>query len=373
MTDSSARCEVVTTDATHRLVIAGDWQLHGQIPDAQACIGRLPEGQPASLVTEGLGEWDSSLPAFLLRLQRESEARGIALDASALPERLARLFALAVAVPPTTQACAGEERRLFAQVGHLALDSWHNLPRNAAFAGEIALSLMRLVRGKAQMRSRDLWLQIDLVGPRALPIVSLISFLVGTILAYMGAVQLAQFGAQIYIADLVAIGMTREIGALMTGIILAGRTGAAFAAQIGSMQAGEEVDALTTLGISPIDHLVLPRMLALVIMTPLLTLYAGFVGILAGLLVANTVFNVGIAEYWYETLSVMTFAHISVGLVKGAVYGALVAFAGCLRGIHCGRSAQSVGDAATSAVVTGILLITIFASVLTVIFQKLGI
>jgi phospholipid/cholesterol/gamma-HCH transport system permease protein len=200
-----------------------------------------------------------------------------------------------------------------------------------------------------------------------------ISFLVGLILAYLGADQLRLVGAQIFIADLVAIGMVREIGALMTGIIIAGRTGAAFAAQLGTMQVNEETDALLTLGIPPVDYLVLPRILALMLMVPLLTLYASFVGMLAGMLISNIIFDIGVFEYYNETLRALELKHFYVGLSKGVVYGAVVAYSGCLRGIQCGRSAEAVGEAATSAVVTGILLITISASILTVIYYQLGI
>ncbi len=155
------------------------------------------------------------------------------------------------------------------------------------------------------------------VGPNALPIVSIISFLVGLIVAYMGAVQLAQFGAQIYIADLVAIGMVREMGALMTGIIMAGRTGAAFAAQLGTMQVNEEIDAFKTMGIAPMDFLVLPRMLALILMMPLLTLYSGIVGMLAGLTVAVSVFDISVFEYYQETVRALDLRQFAVGHQQG--------------------------------------------------------
>jgi len=234
-------------------------------------------------------------------------------------------------------------------------------------------ALARGVRGKARYRRSDLWFTVQQVGPDALPIVTLISFLVGVILAYMGALQLVQFGAEIYIADLVAIGMVRELGALMTGIILAGRSGAAFAAQIGTMQVNEEVDALRTLGISPVDFLVLPRLLALVLMMPLLTIYSGVAGVLAGLFVSTTVMGIDGFEYIQQTLRALSFDHFIVGVSKGTVYGVLVALAGCLRGMQCGRSAQAVGEATTSAVVTSILWIVIAASVLTVLYQHLGI
>ncbi len=180
-------------------------------------------------------------------------------------------------------------------------------------------------------------------------------------------------GAQIYIADLVAIGMVREIGALMTGIIIAGRTGSSFAAKLGTMQVNEEIDAFKTLGISPIDFLVLPRILALMLMVPLLTLYSGFVGMLAGLLISTSIFDISMFEYYHETLIALEIKHFIVGLTKGSVYGAMVAYAGCLRGMQCGRSAEAVGEAATSAVVTSILLITISASILTILFYQLDI
>ena len=227
--------------------------------------------------------------------------------------------------------------------------------------------------GRAQHRKSEVYYFLEETGPRALPIVSLISFLVGTILAYMGAAQLAMFGAQVYIADLVGIGMVREVAALMTGIILAGRTGASFAAQLGTMQVNEEVDALRTLGIPTTDFLVLPRFIALVVMAPLLTLYAGIVGVLAGGLIAVTVYDVGIAAYYFRSLEALSLTHFLVGMFKGSVYAALVAFAGCLCGMRCTRSTQGVGEATTSAVVLGILLITISASLLTIMFQKLGI
>jgi phospholipid/cholesterol/gamma-HCH transport system permease protein len=216
-------------------------------------------------------------------------------------------------------------------------------------------------------------LEIEEVGPRALPIVSVISFLVGLILAYLGADQLRLVGAQIFIADLVAIGMVREVGALMTGIIIAGRTGAAFAAQLGTMQVNEEIDAYQTLGIPPVDLLVLPRILALMLMVPLLTLYSGFIGMLAGMLIAVTIFDIGMFEYYHETLRALELKHFLVGLSKGTVYGAMIAYAGCLRGMQCGRSAEAVGRAATSAVVTAILLITIAASIMTIVYYQLDI
>ncbi|MFH0343177.1 MAG: MlaE family ABC transporter permease, partial [Chromatiales bacterium] len=210
-------------------------------------------------------------------------------------------------------------------------------------------------------------------GAQALPIVSLISFLVGLILAFVGAVQLEQFGAQIYVANLVGIAMAREMGAMMTGIVIAGRTGAAFAAQLGTMMVNEEIDALTTTGLPPMEFLVLPRMLALMLMVPLLCLYADLMGILGGALIGVSMLDLGIVEYYNQTRAALDLSTFLLGLIKAAIFGVLVALAGCLRGMQCGRSASAVGEAATSAVVTGIVWIIVSDAILTVLYQVLGV
>lgn len=357
------------------IVLGGRWRIDQDLPSADTLNARLAApvrrlGFDASEITD----WDSGLLTFVSRIGKSCADRGIALDGSGLPPGAQRLLAMASAVPEQKLAA----RRVgpqgtFAQVGEATLEFFRGAPQMLGFLGEVVLSLLRLFSGRARFRARDLWLEIEEVGPRALPIVSVISFLVGLILAYLGADQLKLVGAQIFIADLVAIGMVREVGALMTGIIIAGRTGAAFAAQLGTMQVNEEIDAYKVLGISAIDFLVLPRMLALMLMVPLLTLYAGFIGMLAGLLVSVTIFDIGVFEYYTETLRALEFKQFAVGLSKGTVYGAMIAFAGCLRGMQCGRSAEAVGHAATSAVVTAILLITIAASIMTIVYYQLGI
>ncbi len=354
--------------------LTGRWSLRGVVPRYVAVAPRLSHARKVRLSATELAAWDSSAVNFLAALIRDCRARQIDVDQSELPDGLRRLLTLAFAVPPPAERRGPPQATgLLASLGQHAMNVWRDLPAMVEFAGEIALSLGRFCVGRARYRREELAWLIEEVGPRALPVVSLISFLVGTILAYMGAVQLALFGAEIYIADLVGIGVVREVAALMTGIILAGRTGAAYAAQLGTMQVNEEIDAFRVLGVSPIDYLVLPRMLALLLMVPLLTLYAGIVGILAGMMIAVGVFNVGMYEYYNETLTALELKHFAVGAIKGTVYGGLVAFAGCLRGMQCGRSAQAVGEATTSAVVLGILLITISASVLTIVFHKLGI
>ena len=357
------------------IILGGCWRLAANLPASTTLTEAL--GEPIRHVrfdATKLTGWDSGLLTYLCAALRACALRNITADTAGLPPGAQRLLALALAVPE--QKLAGRDNSpqdLRSRVGTATIEFLRDGPLMLRFLGEISLSLARLLRGQARFRARDFWLEIEEVGPRALPIVSVISFLVGLILAYLGADQLRLVGAQIFIADLVAIGMVREVGALMTGIIIAGRTGAAFAAQLGTMQVNEEIDAYKTLGISSVDFLVLPRILALMLMVPLLTLYSGIIGILAGLLISVTIFHVGVFEYYTETLRALELKHFLVGLSKGTVYGAMIAFAGCLRGIQCGRSAEAVGRAATSAVVTAILLITIAASIMTIVYYQLEI
>ncbi len=357
------------------IILGGRWCIDASLPASDVLLEALDARiRRMRFNAAGLTDWDSGLLTFLGSVLKICAQRDIAADTSGLPPGAQRLLAMALAVPE--QTVPGRDKGsqdLFAQVGTAAIEFFRDGPQMLHFLGEITQSMLRLFTGRARFRPRDLWLEIEEVGPRALPIVSVISFLVGLILAYLGADQLRLVGAQIFIADLVAIGMVREIGALMTGIIIAGRTGAAFAAQLGTMQVNEEIDAYKTLGIPAVDFLVLPRMLALMLMVPLLTLYSGFIGMLAGLLVSVTIFDIGMFEYYTETLRALELKHFLVGLSKGTVYGAMIAFAGCLRGMQCGRSAEAVGRAATSAVVTGILLITIAASIMTIVYYQLDI
>jgi len=230
-----------------------------------------------------------------------------------------------------------------------------------------------LMRGRAAFRASDFLLVVQRSGAEALGIVSLISFLVGVILAFVGAVQLAQFGAAIYVADLVGIAMVRDMGAMMTAIVMAGRTGAAFAAELGTMKVNREIDALTTMGIDPMEFLVLPRMIALFLMMPLLALYANLMGILGGAVVGVFMLDLSWTTYYQETAAAVTLTEIAGGIFKAAIYGALVAIAGCLRGMECGTSAAAVGSATTSAVVTSIVLIISACGLFAVLFYILGI
>ena len=242
-----------------------------------------------------------------------------------------------------------------------------------SFLGEVTVAVARLATGKARFPRSEFFAVLKSCGAEALPIVSLISLLVGLILAFVGAVQLSMFGAQIYVASLVAIAMVRVMGAIMTGIIMAGRTGAAFAAEIGTMQVNEEIDALQTMGVSPMEFLVLPRMLALVIMMPLLCVYADLMGVLGGFIVGVGMLDLTVTEYYQETVRSISLTNLWIGLFHGAVFGVIVALAGCMRGMQCGRSASAVGTATTSAVVTSIVTIVVATAIITVVCNVLGI
>jgi phospholipid/cholesterol/gamma-HCH transport system permease protein len=359
------------------IVLQGSWRLQDRIPSIESVVEEItssPRLKHISFSSSGITAWDSGLLVFLSGLIRSCQDMMLHVNTDGLPGGIRKLLDLAASPAETKESSRHDiSENLLSRIGNTTIDIAAGVPSALRFLGESLKSIVRLIRRKAQYNSSDLYFIIQQVGPQALPIVSLISFLVGLILAYMGALQLERFGAQIYVADLVGIAMVREVGALMTAIIMAGRTGAAYAAELGTMQVNEEIDAFQTLGISPMDYLVMPRLLALVLMMPLLSLYAGLIGILAGIVVSVTVFDLSVYEYYQQTLRALNMTHFTVGMMKGTLYGVLIALAGCLRGMQCGRSAQAVGQATTSAVVTSIISIVIAASLTTVILQQLGI
>jgi phospholipid/cholesterol/gamma-HCH transport system permease protein len=326
-----------------------------------------------SFEASDLIDWDSALLTFLLKLKELCDQRQVEFDRAGLPHGVQRLLALATAVPEHEARREATQTSLLVRLGQSVLDLAEATHALLTFLGQVALAFGQFMRGRARLRAVDLWLVVQASGAQALPIVSLISFLVGLILAFVGANQLRQFGAQIYVANLVGLSMAREMGAMMTGIIMAGRTGAAFAAQLGTMVVNQETDALITMGLNPIEFLVVPRMLALMLMVPLLCIYADLVGILGGAAVGVGMLHLGAAQYYQQTLSAVHLLDFVVGLIKGTVFGILIALAGCLRGMQCGRSASAVGAAATSAVVTGIVWIIVSDAVLTVMYNILGI
>jgi phospholipid/cholesterol/gamma-HCH transport system permease protein len=356
------------------LALSGDW-VQGQSPASFNTIATLLQRNDRHrLIADGslLDTWDSVLVAFLLQCNDYCKHDSIEFEARNMPQGVEKLLAVATAVkayqPP------GEDSPSWLSslnpkhmMGRVSLD----LQESLAFTGEVTIAMVRLIRGKANTRFTDFRNFCYQAGPDAFAIISLTSVLVGMILGYLGAVQLQQFGAEIYVADLVVIGMLREMGVLMTAVVMAGRTGAAYAAQLGTMQTNEEIDAITTMGISPVEFLVLPRMLALIVIMPLLTIYADLLGVVGGGIVAG---GMGISPTQYITQgeSALSLTHLSVGLLKSLVFATLIAVAGCRAGINSGRSSAAVGQAATNAVVTAIVYLIVADAAINILFQQMG-
>lgn len=356
------------------LTFSGSWTIHGSpcaIPDNKQLFP--PHITVISFDTEHLQEWDSRLLVELSRITEYAESHAITVHDHNLPagiRKLLRLTRKKTLIPPDDK---DSNSTILATIGEQTLQFYQQAITMLEFTGEIILAYVRFFSGRARYLKRDLLKFFYDCGPLALPIVALISFLVGFTLAFIGAVQLQMFGADIYVANLVGLTMTREMGPMMAAIIMAGRTGAAFAAQLGTMQVKEEIDALKTMGISPLDFLVIPRMTALIVMMPLLAIFADFIGILGGFFIGCLSLDISPILYYHQTIQAIHINHFLVGMIKSVIFGYLVAFCGCIKGIHCGRSAGAVGQATTSAVVTAIVLIVITDAGFTFFFNLLGI
>ena len=376
----SAPCTLGFTrpdEETLLIRLAGRWTLENRRPSADDIRKEIESGPGIAHIafdTKGLTAWDSMFLTFITKMIDRSSRDGVVVDKKGLPEGVQRLLALMAAVPEKkgVRKEAGKDSFL-SRIGAEAIDFFRSTGEILAFIGEVFMAFGRFLGGKARFRGTDLTMVMQDCGIQALPIVSLISLLVGLILAFVGAIQLLMFGAEIYVASLVGIAMVRVMGAIMTGIIMAGRTGAAFAAQLGTMEVNEEIDALKTMGISPMEFLVLPRMLGLTLMMPLLCLYADLMGILGGLIVGVVMLDLNVIEYYNQTRASVSLYDLFIGIFQGMVFGVLVAVAGCLRGLQCGRNATAVGEATTSAVVTGIVSIIVATAIITVICNVLGI
>jgi phospholipid/cholesterol/gamma-HCH transport system permease protein len=363
-------------DAAVLVTLAGQWSIRGELPAAEPAIAEVESlgGKKARYAAGGLGRWDSGLLIFLIRFEQLLKDRGVAIDRAGLPEGVRGMLHLAEAVPEREGARGkAAEPTWVARLGLWARGNWDGARDALDFLGEVVLAFGNLLRGQARFRRSDLVLFMQEAGAEALPIVTLISFLVGTILAFVGAVQLQQFGATMYVANLVGIGMVREMGAMMTGIVMAGRTGASYAAQLGSMKVNQEIDALSTMGISSLEFLVLPRMLALAAMMPLLCLYSDAVGILGGAAVGILGLGLSPVTYYQYTQWAVGVDDLVGGVVKASVYGVLIALFGCLRGMQSGNSSSAVGEATTKAVVSSIVAIITACGLFAVIFYVLGI
>jgi phospholipid/cholesterol/gamma-HCH transport system permease protein len=357
-----------------RVRLSGPWTLAAGLPSTHKLVDALRSEPPVRRLVFQIHEleaWDSVLVTFVHSSVEAAAARGVSTDETALPAGARKLVELARAVPRATEVHPAEDDALLARVGRVALRTWETAGDAVLFLGETVLAAGALLGGRARFRRVDLMHAFEATGVGALGIVALINFLIGAVLAFVGAVQLQQFGAAIYVANLVAIGVARELGPLMTGIVMAGRTGASFAAVLGTMTVNEEVDALRTMGLKPVEFLVLPRVLATGLMLPALVAYADLLGLLGGLFVGVTVLDVGTVEYLRQTREVLALRHVWIGLAKGVAFGLAIAITGCYYGIRCGRSAAAVGVATTKAVVMGIVLVVVVDAVFTVLLHFL--
>ncbi|MCP5069307.1 MAG: ABC transporter permease [bacterium] len=353
----------------------GTWRIGRDLPPRAQALDALAADpvRGVSFDTNGLGAWDSGFLALVMNIRERCSAKGIDVDSRGLPEGVRRLMAMADAAPEAEARAQEPHTSVLVDIGQATAQWLSEVKLLLVFAGETVTAFGRFLVGKARFRRTDLTSILMASGAQALGVVSLIGFLVGSILAFIGALELSRFGAEIYVVNLVGAGMAREMAPMMTAIIMAGRTGAAFAAQLGTMTVNEEVDALRTLGIRPVEFLVLPRVLGLTLMLPLLTLYAMALGMVGGALVAKVLYGISFVQYAEQLRAVLELTDVAVGIVKGLVFGVLVGFAGCLRGLQSGRSAAAVGAAATSAVVTGIVLIILTDAVFGFILNVLQI
>ena len=314
---------------------------------------------------------DGSGIGLLVELRRRQQRSGRELEIRGLQDEFQQLLDLFD--PSEFPEFQTEKQTKFPEdVGRVAVMVWEDSRTLVSFVGELGVALILALFNPRRVRWKDAFLVAETAGVNALPIIALISFLIGLIMAFQSAIPMRQFGAEIFVANLIALSMLRELGPLMTAIILAGRTGSAFAAELGTMKVNEEIDALTTMGLDPVQFLVVPRVIAAVTMTPLLAIFANLLGLVGGSLVLISL-GFPLITYINQVLSAVTFVDLLGGLVKSFVFGILVASIGCLRGLQTETGASAVGVSTTRAVVTGITLIILTDGIFSVAYYYLGI
>ena len=332
-----------------------------------------PEIKKIYFEVKNPGNWDSSLLLLVYEIKRLCTENNIECDTSTFPRNFQDLITLAFAVDRKPTHDTGDELSAVEKVGKGTLDIWRKISSVMDFIGSVCQGVGRAISFRSVMRKIDFWSALEECGPKAVGIVCLISFLVGLILAFVGAVQLQTFGAQIYVASLVTIGMCRIMGAIMVGIIMAGRTGSSYAASIGTMQVNEELDALQTMGLSRIDFLVLPRLFAMLIAMPLLTMVADFLGMVGGAFIGVFMMDLPYQEYWKYAFNSFHLNNFLVGVFHGFCFAVIISLCGCYSGLTCGRNADSVGKATTQSVVCAIVWMVVVTGIITLICQELKI
>jgi len=355
--------------------VSGDWLLKAHCPRSSDLWNLLPEGSSKSLKFDfsKLGKWDTGLMVFLVGCLEDAGKKKILLDESTFPNGVRKLLELSRAVPEKESTEKSGQYGFLNNIGKNAREILEGIRHFLSFTGEVALGIGRVLTGRKVFRMVDFLAILYQCSAAALPIVGLISLLSGLTMAFVGAVQLQKFGAEIFVADLVALAMVREMGALMAAIVMTGRTGASFAAQLGNMRVSEEIDAYQTMGIRPVDFLVVPRLLALVLVMPMLCMYANLIGIIGGYLVGVLMLDMSTHQYLTQTVNAMTLKDLFSGEMKSFFFGIVVAVSGCFYGINCGQSSAAVGQSVTRSVVTGITFIIVVDAIFAVVFHILGI
>lgn len=354
------------------MILAGGWHMRTKLPDVhrvEKILDRYPKINSMVFDVKSVLDWDSALVTFLVEVDLICEKRGIQVDLRPLPDRLKRLLNIAIAATRRIEAPKPREKQAWVrEIGNWTIQFVRHCNEALFFIGEMWLSNLRFFSKSTRNLHDEIPYTVQQCGPRALPIIAFIAFLMGFILALIGLLQVAQFGAAIYVANIVNIGMVREMAPIITAIIMAGRSGAAYAAELGMMRFNDEIDALYTEVISPMDFLVYPRVIALVWMMPLLCIFADFFGVLGGYVVAVGILDLASVEYIYQTQEAVSIADVLVGVFKSVIFGLIIAIASCLRGMKAEHNAAAVGRAATSAVVTSIVYIIMADAFLTYLF-----
>lgn len=334
----------------------------------------LKKHQPRRLIVDAsqLTYCDGAGAALLLELRRHQQSRRLTYEIQSLDPAYQALFELYERWDTQRPEPLAPVESPIEQIGRATAAVWNDVVVLIAFVGQISLALAHAVRHPRLVRWKDAFLTAELAGVNALPIISLLGFLLGLIMAFQSAIPMRQFGAEIYVANLIGLSMLRELGPLLTAIILAGRSGSAFAAELGTMKVSEELDALTTMGLEPVGFLVVPRVIAAVAMTPLLSVFASLLGLIGGAVVMLSL-KFPLVTYIIQVKSAVTVGDLLGGLGKSFVFGIVVAAIGCLRGLQTKSGAGAVGESTTRAVVSGLVLITVVDGIFAVIFYFLGI
>lgn len=359
------------------LALKGTWDIHTQngarFPQDGFSSASSTVGKTLIVDTSALQNWDVSLISFLWSVKRAASQVSLPLDEKSLPASAQRLLALLPDKPPEVTPRPQNKERLLSRMGGKCLNSLTEVGTMASLAVDVARGAARAMHGKSAMRLKDLLVDIWNAGPSALLIVSIVNFLVGSILAFVGLIELRKFAAEIYVTNLVGIASAREISAIMTAIIMAGRTGGAYAARISTMLGNEEIDALQVTGIPVSGYILLPSILSLVIMMPLLYLYGTVVSIFGGFVVSMSMMDISPVGYWLATFDGVDLNQFIFGFIKSLFFAAFIALAACRVGLKAGRSAADVGIAATRAVVIGIVGIIALDAVFAIIANAIGI